>query len=280
MGIYLNHYVINIAFPAIILLAPFPDRIELDHLNFVAAPWIWMVTTVIFMYYLGSRLNWDRDVRLVAMLLPSTGNTGFFGLPLVRTYFPEEMLFYAVLYDQLVTFFFVAIIVPIAIAIHSSTEGKVTPLNLLVKIITFPPFLAFLVAFFVLPSYPLPAPIVSFANLIADSIIPVGMVGLGLRITLAIHQTHINPLAIALTWKLALMPFCIYLLYSIFGIDGMIRSVGVFQSLMPPSLSGYFLISAANIAPRLAGSIVLIAIGGMFITVPIMLLLIGINFNV
>lgn len=274
IGVKLSQYVIYVAFPAIIVLISLPDILGSEFMKFLAVPWAWMFITVIAMYFIGKKLKWDKDVRLVAMLLTSTGNTGFFGLPLVRELFAADTHFYAVLYDQLVTFFFVSLVVPISILLYK--KEVVNASKFITKVVLFPPFLAFLIVLFVVPYYPLPDSMVLVFELIGESIIPVGMLGLGLQLSLKVDKVNVIPLAIAVTWKLIMMPVFIFIGYYLLGVKTHAWQIGVFQSLMPPSLSGFFLLSAAYIAPRFAGSMLIFLICGMFIVVPIYLVIVGV----
>ncbi|MDI9347448.1 MAG: AEC family transporter [Methylacidiphilales bacterium] len=272
MGMFLSRGIINIGFPCIILLMPPIHDLTYQIFLFILVPWLWIFITFQCLKKLGKYFQWQYEVVFVITVLCSTGNTGYFGLPLTKQFFPVEFQFYAVLYDQLVTFFFVSLIIPLQIMFFKQTNINQSRVRFILKIFLFPPFIAFIYSVFISKYAPIPSILTPAISFIAASIIPIGMFGIGLQLNLKFDKTHVAPLLVGVGWKMVIMPISIFIMYSFFQIPTNQRDIGVFQALMPPSISGYFFIYSAGIAPKFATSLVIICIFVMMISVPIYIL--------
>lgn len=249
----LNTYVIYVALPALILF-------EIPHLTLdsrallpVAFAWIVMVASALLTWFIAKRAGWSRGVTGALMLTVPLGNTGFLGIPLIDALLGREAVAYAILYDQFGTFIALNTWGSFVAAYYS---GGVTSWKKLARtIVSFPPFIALVVAFVTFPLQ-FPAVFSSVLERISSTLVPVVMVAVGLQWQLRLERNMIFPLGLGLVITLFVTPLLAWVLLYLLGIHNLAAQVVVLQAAMPAMISAGVLAINYQLAPRLASSLV------------------------
>ncbi|MFK5893981.1 MAG: AEC family transporter [Pseudomonadota bacterium] len=272
-GNVLNLFVIYISLPALVLLK-IPDLVFSKSLLVPALmPWLMLILSAISILFLSKLLKWDRPTTGCLLLVIPLGNTSFLGIPMVDSFFGEQAIPYAVLYDQLGSFLALATYGSVILAFYTSDKESPTAGIILKKIMSFPPFIAMTLAFFltfVLKTSPYPTIVVNLLNILASTLVPIAMVAVGFQLTLKLKKEVISQLSIGLSIKLIIAPMVALFLCSIVELEGEAVKVSIFESAMPPMISAGALAIMANLAPKLAAGLVGIGIMLSFITLPIL----------
>ena len=270
----LNGYALNVALPAVILA-------NLPLLNISSAllipaltPWLLMLLVIPLVLALARLLGWPREVTGALLIILPLGNTAYLGVPLVQSFFGQEAVPYAVVYDQLGSFLALAAYTPVIAALYGPALERPTAGKILARIFTFPPFLA-LLAGLLLRGVALPPLANQLLDMLAATLIPVVMVAVGLQITVRFQHSELLPLSCALGIKLLLMPAGAWLLWMLLGQEGLAVQVAVFQAAMPPMISAGAIAIAAGLAPRLVAGAVGIGLIVSFISLPVLYWLLG-----
>jgi len=249
----LNTYVIYLALPALILF-------EIPHLTLdarallpIAFAWVMMVSSGLFIWAVSKRVGWSRSVTGALMLTVPLGNTGFVGIPLIDAFLGSDAVPYAILYDQFGTFIALNTWGCFAAAYYSG--GKSSWKQLGQTIVSFPPFIALVVAFITLP-LEFPAVFSSVLERISSTLVPVVMVAVGLQWRLRLEKDMVFPLAVGLVTTLFLTPLLAWVLLHFLGINNLAAQVVVLESAMPAMISAGVLAINYQLAPRLASSLV------------------------
>ena len=249
----LNLYVIYIALPALIL-AEIP-KLSFTHeaLIPVVAAWLVMLFSAVLTWVTARVMHWSRELTGALMLLVPLGNTGFVGIPLIEAHLGSAAIPYAILYDQLGTF--VALnTYGIVVACYYSS-GSTSMAKIVRSILTFPPFIALILAFGVsFLSYP-DWLAEAFAR-ISTTLVPVVMVAVGLQWRLSMSAEYFTPLLVGLIYILFVTPLFIYLGLWLFGIEGLVAQVVILEAAMPAMISAGVLAVSHNLLPRFASSLV------------------------
>ena len=111
---------------------------------------------------------------------------------------------YAVVYDQLGTFVILATWGLAVIAVFGGGE-RPTVAGVARRIVSFPPFIALVVALAVFPAEP-PAAVTEALRMLTSALLPLVVLALGMQLRLRLPREHLLPLAIGLLAKLVLMP--------------------------------------------------------------------------
>ncbi|MFU8764077.1 MAG: AEC family transporter [Haliea sp.] len=273
----LNGYALNVALPAVILA-------NLPLLNVSSAllipaltPWLLMLPVIALLLTLARLLGWSREVIGALLIIVPLGNTSYLGFPLVQSFFGQEAMPYAVVYDQLGSFLALAVYTPLVAAFYGPGLKRPTANAIMARIFTFPPFLA-LLAGLLLRGVALPPLANQLLDMLAATLIPVVMVAVGLQITVRFQHSELLPLSCALGIKLLLMPAGAWLLWMLLGQDGLAVQVAVFQAAMPPMISAGAIAIAAGLAPRLVAGAVGIGLIVSFVSLPLLYWLLGIAY--
>ena len=272
-AVVLNNYVIYVPLPALVLLRIPGLAFSPELLTPALMPWAMLLVSAAGVLAASRLLRWERGVTGSLLLLVPLGNTSFFGIPMVKAFFGDGGVPYAVIYDQLGSFPSLAIYGSLIVAIYGSGE-RPTARGVAVRIATFPPFLALVLAL-ALRGVTFPAAVSDLLATLAATLVPVVMIAVGLQLSLRIRREETAPLALGLAGKLVVAPALALLACRLLGLEGEAVRVAVFESGMPPMVSGGALAITAGLAPSLSAALVGLGILASFVTLPVLFRLLG-----
>ncbi|MHB8834405.1 MAG: AEC family transporter [Candidatus Methylomirabilia bacterium] len=273
----LNNYVIYVPLPALVLLRIPGLAFAPELLTPALLPWAMLLVSAAGVLVASRLLHWERAVTGSLLLLVPLGNTSFFGIPMVKAFFGDGGVPYAVIYDQLGSFPALATYGSLVVAVYGSGE-RPTARGVGLRIATFPPFIALVLAL-ALRGVAFPAAVsellATLAATLAATLVPVVMIAVGLQLSLRIPREEAAPLALGLAGKLVAAPALALLACRLLGLDGEAVRVAVFESGMPPMVSGGALAIMAGLAPSLSAALVGFGILASFLTLPVLFRLLG-----
>lgn len=250
----LNKVVLYVCLPASVLI--YAPRLELGRevLAVAAVPWLLLAATVALVSLATRALKLRPDQHAVLLLCVALGNTSFLGYPLVRALLGEDALPYAVIYDQFGAFL---ILSTFGLYVLARYGGDAKPTFGLIarRVATFPPFLALVLGLTVMPEAP-PAWIAGGLQRLADALLPLVVLAIGLSLQLKLPRDELKPLAVGLTLKLAVMPLLALVLAPLLGLQGVQHDAVVLESAMPPMITAAALAISHRLAPGLAAAMV------------------------
>ena len=268
-GTALNAVVIHVSLPALVLLNI--PRLHLSSAALVPAlmPWAMLALSAGLVLALSRALRWDRATTGCLLLMVPLGNTSFLGIPMVKAFFGEAGFPYALLYDQLGTFPALAIYGTLVVSAYGA--GGARPAAGIVgrRIISFPPFIALLLAL-ALRGMEFPPFALSVLSALASTLVPLVMIAVGHQLRLGIGRGEAGPLGIGLVIKMAAAPLVALAICRAAGLTGEAAEVSIFQSAMPPMVSAGALAMAAGLSPSLAAALAGVGIGAAFFTLPLL----------
>ena len=264
----LNLFAMTLSLPALVLLKVPQLHFSPDILVPVIMPWAMLAVSALLILLLSKLLGWKKEIVGVLLLLIPLGNTSFFGIPMVQAFFGENGIPYAVLYDQLGSFLALATYGAVILALYGS-GGKPTPASVLGRMVSFPPFLALLLAL-ACRSLTFPAPLLALLNALAATLVPVVMVAVGFQLTLRLSPEVLKPLGAGLIIKLAVAPLIALLFCRLLGLGTLAAQVAIFEAGMPPMVSAGALAIMAGLSPKLTSALIGLGIMLSFITLPLL----------
>ncbi|NTV13659.1 MAG: AEC family transporter [Desulfobulbaceae bacterium] len=268
-GTVLNLFVIYLSLPALVLLKipelTFSSRI----LAPLLLPWLMLAVSAGLVLVLARLCNWDRPTTGCLLLLVPLGNTGFLGIPMVRAFFGEAAIPYAVLYDQFGSFLALATYGSLVLALYGSGGERPSFSGVAKKIATFPPFLALLTAL-VLKNHPYPEAVTHLCQALAATLVPVVMIAVGYQLTLRLNRAVLGQMGLGLLIKLVAAPLLALLLCRLAGLSDEPARVAIFEAGMPPMVSAGALAILADLSPPLTAALVGVGIILSFATLPLL----------
>jgi len=250
----LNRVVLLVCLPAAVLT--YVPRLQLDTslVGLMLTPWLLMVATLVLVGLATRVFGFARDVRAVLLICVALANSSFIGYPMVRALLGDHALPYAVVYDQFGTFVLLSTFGLYVIARYSG-DTPPSARQVLKRIAGFPPLWALLFALTLMPVQP-PAWIGAGLKQLADAMLPLVMLAVGLSIRLRLSRDELTPLGVGLLLKLVVMPALALPIAWAFGLQGQMLQVNVLESAMPSMITAAALAISHRLAPRLAAAMV------------------------
>ncbi len=231
--------------------------------------WGMLIFSAALIFLFAKSLNWDRATTGCLLLLVPLGNTSFLGIPIVRAFLGEQAVPYALVYDQLGSFLALATYGSVILAFYGKGESQSSIKDTLKKIITFPPFIALILALALKPfTYPLI--LFDLLNILAATLIPVVMIAVGYQLQPKMDKAVHAPLSLGLLIKLIIAPLTALLFASLIVLDGEFVHVSILEAGMPPMVSAGALAILDDLNPPLAAALVGIGIILSFVTLPLL----------
>jgi malate permease and related proteins len=265
----LNHYVIWVCLPAIAL-----QKLPLLNLDWTLLypalmTWFILPVLIITILLLARAYGWNRNVIGCLLMLVCFGNTSFVGFPIIQAFFGKDALAYAVIYDQIGSFLGLAIVGNLIIAWYSERESDastISLLNLAIKVLTFPPFVAMIVALFSQGWY-LTSLVNQSLSLISMTLVPATMILVGAHFNLKVERHYLTPLLWGLSLKMLVAPLLAFVILKLMQQQALSAQVTLMEAAMPPMVTASILAIKAKLAPQLAA----VAVGyGIMLAVIVM----------
>ncbi len=269
----LNKVVLYVCLPAAVLT--YVPRLQLDAslLGLMATPWLLMLATCALVSLATRVFGFARDVHAVLLICVALANSSFIGYPMVRALLGDAALPYAVVYDQFGTFLLLSTFGLLVLARYSGDRPP-TALQVLGRIGRFPPLWALLFALLLMPAQP-PSWIGTALKQLADAMLPLVMLAVGLSIQLRLRREELRPLAVGLLLKLLVLPALALPLSWALGMQGLMLKANVLESAMPTMITAAALAISHRLAPRLAAALVGYGIVLSLVTLPAWMWVLG-----
>ncbi|MEZ5484831.1 MAG: AEC family transporter [Lysobacteraceae bacterium] len=262
----LNLIALYICLPAAVLRHAPQLQLDARLLGLVAVPWIILAVSASLVLLLSRAFNWSRGETAVLLLLLPLGNTSYLGFPLTEALLGAEALPYAVVYDQFGSFLMLSSYGLWVLATYGG-DRKPTLAGIGKRIIAFPPFIALVLGFTVMPAQP-PVVVAELLDRLAALLLPLVTLAIGLGIRLSLPRRELLPLAVGLATKLLLLPGLVWLALAWLPLEGNAARVAVLETAMPPMITAAALAASHRLAPRLASAMVGYGILLSLVTLP------------
>jgi predicted permease len=202
------------------------------------------------------------------LLCVPLGNTSFVGIPIIAALRGDDAVRYAVLYDQFGSFLALSTYGLLVLARYSG-EARPGLATLSGRVLSFPPFVALMLALIPVPH---PALLDAMLQRVADTLSPVAIFAVGLRLKLR-PPAEGSALWWGLAIKMLVAPLLAWAAMRAIGSNQLSAQVAVLEAAMPPMVSAGALASMAGLAPELCAALVGYGVVIAFVSVPLLALL-------
>lgn len=250
----LNKFVIFVSLPAMILLQIPKLSFSMEFVIPIIIAWSVTIVTAVITLVISKILKFTKVVTGALMLVAVLTNSSFLGIPLINAYLGAEALPFILVYDQMGTFLALSTY-GIFVAAYYSDQSEINFRVMAVKILTFPPFIFLLIALLFVNT-PFPDVISNVLTALANTIVPVALVAVGLQLQFRLPGHEIQPFGLALFIKLIISPLVALAIVSMAGWSSLAASVSVMEAGMAPMVTAGAMASLYGLAPRLTSAIV------------------------
>ena len=202
-------------------------------------------------FIFGKIFQLERPQLLAVILTVAFGNTGNYGLPLVKFAFGDEALAVASIFYVTTTILFNT--VGVIIASLGNTDLKSAILGVFKLPIVYGVILALLVK---ATGFQIPVPLSRTIEIAANGAIPLMIVLLGLELTKIQWSHSFRALGVGVLTKLILGPIVGLLLASLFGLQGHSHQGSVIEAAMPAAVANTVIATEYKLEPSLVTAIV------------------------
>jgi predicted permease len=267
-------FAMNVALPAFTLHYVAQLHVDLRMWILVASQWIVFLGAWVFVALVGRRLGWTRSRIGCVVLLAGLGNTAFMGYPLIEMLRGVDALPLAIVADQAGSFVVLPTLGVLVAALYAGRS--VTPSAMVRRVLTYPPFLAFVGALLVGALLGRWAT-VDTAWALLDSVLarlgamlsPLAIFSIALSLKLRASRDELVAVAVGIGWKMVLAPLVVLAVGLLARTCGASLDIAVLQSAMAPMISAALLAQQEDLEPPLATAIVGIGIVLSLATVPL-----------
>lgn len=231
----INTWILYIALPAMVFKYLPNVKWNMDTLFPVfamvivlAGSWLWMRT------YCKIK-NYSRRSQSTLELVSGYSNTSFVAFPLIGAFFGEEYLKYAIISDQ--TMFILLSTFGIISAVKGGSNSGSVKANFIIKrLVTFPPFIACVLAI-ILPFFFSFNQAEPLFDKLAATVSPLALFSVGLQLKFKGWTKWISQITQAVTYKLVIAPALVLVFAILFGMKGDLTRITLFESAMPTVVS-------------------------------------------
>ncbi|WP_309499008.1 AEC family transporter [Sulfurovum sp.] len=250
----LNKFVIFISLPAMILLQIPKLSFTVEFIIPIIIAWSVTIIAAVITLTVSKILHFTKEVTGALMLVAVLTNSSFLGIPIISAYLGAEALPFILVYDQIGTFLALSTY-GIFVVSYYSNKSEINFQTMAIKALTFPPFVSLITALFFINT-PFSDTVSNVLSTLANTIVPVALVAVGLQLQLRVPRHEIQPFGVALFIKLIISPIVALAIVSIAGWTNLAASVSVMEAGMAPMITAGALASLSGLAPRLSSAIV------------------------
>lgn len=205
----------------------------------------------IIAFALGKLFKLERPLLLAVILTVAFGNTGNYGLPLVKFAFGDEALAVASIFYVTTTILFNTVGVVIASLGHLDLKSAI------LGVFKLPIVYAVVIALFIKGfGIQIPLPLSRTIEIAANGAIPAMIILLGLELTKIQWSHSIRAVGLGVSIKLLLGPIIGLVLAGFFGAQGHTRQGSVIEAAMPAAVATTVVATEYKLEPSLVTAIV------------------------
>lgn len=253
----LGGWVINVALPAAALKSLEHLAVDAGWWFAAATPWLGALAAIAILVPVCRALGWSRQRTGALLLGAGWGNTSFVGLPMIAAFAGQQWLGLGIVIDLFGSYLALSTL-GLAIAAVASS-GRLDWREVARRIVTFPPFIAIVVALLV-NDVERPLWLTSLLDALAGTLTPIALAAVGCALRFDRLKGHAAPIALGLTHRLLLAPLLLVGLYVAMGQAGdPVAKVAMLEMAMPPMLGASIIALDHDLEPDLGA--LLIGIG-------------------
>ncbi|HET6184106.1 MAG TPA: AEC family transporter [Acetobacteraceae bacterium] len=262
----LNGFIINVAFPALVLTQVHDLHLSRSLAFPVLMPWLLFATGAGAFWLLARYFQLSAPQTGALMLTGGLGNTSFMGLPMLEAFYGSREVATGILIDTLGTYL---VLSTLGITVASVYSHGATDLRSVIRrVITFPPLIAVLAAA-VLMNVQYPPLVTQVLARLGATLAPLALVSIGLQIRASAWRGNRAALAVGLGYKLLVAPAAIALLYvGLLQMSGTHVRATVLEAGMGPQIGAAIVASQYGLAPELVTLMVGVGTLLAFLTLP------------
>ena len=266
----INRIIVYVGLPALIFRAVHPAELSLDLAGVAAIAWVALLVPLALAWLSCRALRLPSVVAGGFLLAASLGNTGYIGYPIALKLLGQDGLVHAIFSDVFGTVAALLLVgLPIAAEMGEHEGGRVNPLK---ELVTFPAVIALAVAL-ALRSLPIPEPVSQGLETLANLVVPLIMISVGLSLEPRTIRPQAVPLSVVAALKLLVAPLIAFSVARVAGMDDQTTRLVTMQAGMPSMMLSLVIGLRFGLDTDFIASAILVTTALSALTIPLLQLL-------
>ncbi len=246
----LVEFIIYFSLPAIVFAKIYPLELTYKTLELVFMFNTIILANLLLAFFVGKLFKLDKKTLATFMIIATFGNTSFIGLSYIDTFYGQDYVVYALIYDLFGSFL---LLVSIGIIIINWGSGRHVNFRSIVKsVIFFPPIIMFFITVFA-KSFEVPVFVMNTMQAIGSTLVPIAMIAIGMKLEVKNIFYKFKLATTAIILKMFVVPIIVLVLFSIFyNLDDTWSKTTILEVAMPPMTMAVVLAIKGGLDERLA----------------------------
>jgi hypothetical protein len=237
--------------PCLVFRTFYQANLNREYGNMVIFSLLFLFAFILLTKLYSKIMHYTGSMESGLMLSTAFMNSGNYGAPIVLFAFGEKGFAYAV------TFMVLQSVIMNVFGVYYALRGQSGVKIAIKKVFEMPATYAVILALLVQFSHiTVPKNVMMPIDLLADAAIPVAMLILGMQLAeIELVKMDVKNVAFATISRLMLSPFIAYLILTMLGVNGLLKSVLIVLSSMPTAVTTTMYAVQFDAKPRLVSSI-------------------------
>ncbi len=246
----LVEFIIYFSLPAIVFAKIYPLNLTYETLELVFMFNTIILGNLLLAYFVGKVLKLEKKILATFMIVATFGNTSFIGLSYIDTFYGQDYVVYALIYDLFGSFL---LLVSLGMIIINWGSGQHVNFKGIVRsVIFFPPIIMFFLTVFA-KNFEMPQFVMNTMETIGATLVPIAMIAIGMKLELKNIFYKLNIVTTAIVIKMFVVPIIVLLAFSVFyNLDDTWSKTTILEAAMPPMTMAVVLAIKGGLDERLA----------------------------
>lgn len=246
----LVEFVIYFSLPAIVFAKIYPLELTYETLELIFMFNTIILGNLLLSYFVGKLFKLDKKTLATFMIIATFGNTSFIGFSYIDSFYGQDYVVYALIYDLFGSFL---LLVSLGMIIINWGSGQHVNFKGITKsVLFFPPIIMFfvtvLVKFFEVPIF-----IMNTMEAIGVTLVPIAMIAIGMKLELKNLFYKLKLVTFAIIIKMLVVPVIVLIAFQIFyNLDDTWSKTTILEAAMPPMTMAVVLAIKGGLDERLA----------------------------
>ncbi len=246
----LVEFVIYFSLPAVVFAKIYPLNLDYETLELIFMFNTIILGNLLLSYFVGKFLKLNKKTLATFIIISTFGNTSFIGFSYIDSFYGQDYVVYALIYDLFGSFL---LLVSLGMVIINWGSNQHVNFKGIVKsVIFFPPIIMFFITV-ILKNVEVPIFVMNTMESIGITLVPIAMIAIGMKLELKNIFYKLKLVTLAIVIKMLIVPVLVLIAFQIFyTTDDIWSKTTILEAAMPPMTMAVVLAIKGGLDERLA----------------------------
>ena len=246
----LVEFIIYFSLPAIVFSKIYPLDLNYETLELVFMFNSIILGNLLLAFFVAKFFKLDKKTLATFIIISTFGNTSFIGLSYIDTFYGQDYVVYALIYDLFGSFL---LLVSLGMIIINWGSGQHVNFKAIIKsVLFFPPIIMFFITVFA-KNFDIPTFFINTSETLGATLVPIAMIAIGMKLELKNIFYKLKLSTAAILIKMLIVPIIVLIAFDIFyTLDDTWSKTTILEVAMPPMTMAVVLAIKGGLDERLA----------------------------